>query len=77
VALVRPGVKFVAAAGEVQDIFCLPFEVLLDEREPRRRRAEFGGTVRAFWVWPHDEHVIWGATAEILLNLARRLRGQS
>jgi hypothetical protein len=27
------------------------------------------------WVWPHDDHHIWGATAAILVSLARRLRG--
>ncbi len=61
-------------AEEVQDVFCLPFEVLLDPAAPRLRRAEWRGVVREFWVWPHETYVIWGATAEILLNLARLLR---
>jgi 8-oxo-dGTP pyrophosphatase MutT (NUDIX family) len=73
VALVPAGVRFVAAAAEVQEIFCLPFEVLLDPGAPRRRRAVWKGVERAFWVWPHDEYVIWGATAAILRMLAARL----
>jgi 8-oxo-dGTP pyrophosphatase MutT (NUDIX family) len=77
VALVRAGVTFVAAASEVQDIFCLPFETLLDPREPRRRRAAFLGVQRDFWAWSHQEHVIWGATAEILRKLALRLRPEA
>jgi 8-oxo-dGTP pyrophosphatase MutT (NUDIX family) len=75
VALVPRNVQFTAAADEVQDIFCLPFSVVLDLDEPRRRRAVGRGARGEFWVWSHDEHVIWGATAEILRKLALRLRG--
>ena len=74
VALVAEA-RFVAAAAEVQEIFCLPFEALLDPQGPRRREAVFGGVTQGFWVWPHDQHVIWGATAAILRDLAGRLRG--
>jgi hypothetical protein len=30
--------------------------------------------MREFWVWPHPEHLIWGATATMLVSLARILR---
>jgi 8-oxo-dGTP pyrophosphatase MutT (NUDIX family) len=75
VALIRPGVRFTAAPEEVEAIFCLPFDILLDPALPRHRSAMFHGETREFLLWPHDEHVIWGATAAILLNLALRLRG--
>ena len=42
---------------------------------PERRSGEFRGRRRVFWVWPHEKHYIWGATAAILVNLARVLRG--
>jgi 8-oxo-dGTP pyrophosphatase MutT (NUDIX family) len=74
VALVPRDTVFKPALGEVQEIFCLPFEALLDAKLPRRRRAFWRGAERDFWVWPHEDHVIWGATAQILLNLAMRLR---
>jgi 8-oxo-dGTP pyrophosphatase MutT (NUDIX family) len=74
VALVRPGVNFTANPAEVQDVFCLPFATLLDAGLPYARTAYFRGEIRDFWLWPHDTHVIWGATAQILLNLAQRLR---
>ncbi len=77
VALIASPARFVAAAGEVEEVFCLPFEVVLDRRGPRRREAVFHGRSRAFWVWPHDQHVIWGATAAILRDLAGRLRGRA
>ena len=74
VAMVPKDVRFVPAPGEVQDVFCLSFDALLDRAAPRLRRASWHGKAREFWVWPHEAHVIWGATAMILLNLARRLR---
>ena len=74
-AMVAPGTQFVASADEVAAVFCMPFEVLLDPAAPKRRFAFFRGQEREFWVWPDAEHLIWGATAAILVDLARRLRG--
>lgn len=74
VALVPRGVALVAAPGEVAELFCLPFSVLLDPDMPRLRRAQWRGEARDFYVWPHEDHVIWGATGEILERLAARLR---
>ncbi len=74
-ALVPPGSSFVAAADEVAAVFCLPFADLLDPAAPQQRVATFRGQERQFWVWPNADHLIWGATAEILVRLARRLRG--
>ena len=62
------------SAAEVEAVFELPLSVLLDPDAPQRRRAHFRGRWRVFWVWPHPEHYIWGATAAILVNLAARLR---
>lgn len=60
---------------EVEAVFELPLAVLLDPDAPQRRRAQYRGRWREFWVWPHPEQYIWGATAGILVNLAARLRG--
>lgn len=60
--------------AEVAEIFELPLTTLLDADAPVRRRQEFRGRMREFWVWPHERHLIWGATAAILVNLARVLR---
>jgi 8-oxo-dGTP pyrophosphatase MutT (NUDIX family) len=76
VALLRPGVRLMAAPAEVAELFCLPFEVLMDAQAPQRRRAVWAGGERDFWVWFHGDHVVWGATAMMLVNLARRLRGE-
>ena len=75
-ALLPRPVVLQASPDEVEAIFTLPLEVLLDPAAPQRRRGEFRGQTREFWVWPHEHHHIWGATAAILVNLAARLRAQ-
>ena len=74
VALVPAGTKLQPETMEVEEIFALPFSVLLNPDYPVRRQVMFQGAARSFWVWPHADHVIWGATAAILRQLALRLR---
>lgn len=62
------------SAHEVESAFVLDMSVLLDPEAPQRKRAHFRGKWREFWVWPHPDHYIWGATAAILVHLAERLR---
>lgn len=59
---------------EVDEVFELPLAVLLDPEAPQRHAAIWRGERREYWVWPHPQHHIWGATAAILVNLAARLR---
>ncbi len=73
--LLAPGFATEASPDEVDAIFILPLAVLLDDALPLRRQVQFAGALREFWVWPHPEFYIWGATAAILLRLARRMRG--
>ena len=76
VGLVKPDVLLRAAAAEVAAILSLPLTLLLDPSQPTRSRVKLkGGDWHDVWVWPHDDHHIWGATAAILVSLARRLRG--
>ena len=75
-ALLPDGLVLSPSEDEVEAIFTLPLSVLLDPAAPERRRAEFRGRTREFWVWPHPDHYVWGATAAILVHLAHRLRAQ-
>jgi 8-oxo-dGTP pyrophosphatase MutT (NUDIX family) len=75
VGLVPPPLNLTPDPGEVEEPFELPLSVVLDPAAPERRSAEFRGRHRTFWVWPHERHYIWGATAAMLVNLARVLRG--
>lgn len=74
VAFVDPPMTLTPDPAEVAAIFELPLATVLDPAAPERRRAEFRGRMREFWVWPHPEHLIWGATAAMLVSLARVLR---
>ncbi len=74
IGLLAPGFVPVPSAAEVEEVFALPLSVLLDPSAPERRRAQWKGRDREFWVWPHARHHIWGATAAILVHLAHRLR---
>jgi 8-oxo-dGTP pyrophosphatase MutT (NUDIX family) len=73
-ALIHGEPQFTAAPGEVAAIFPLSMAALLDPALPEWRRGTWHGGTRDFPVWPHPDHVIWGATAWILLKLARALR---
>jgi 8-oxo-dGTP pyrophosphatase MutT (NUDIX family) len=74
--LLPEGLVLTPSPDEVADIFTLPLSVLLDPASPERRTRMHRGRERHFWVWPHDHHYIWGATAGILVHLAARLRAQ-
>ncbi|MDP9096986.1 MAG: CoA pyrophosphatase, partial [Pseudomonadota bacterium] len=55
-ALLPSPVMLTPNPNEVEAIFTLPLDVLLDPAAPQRQRAEFRGRMREFWVWPHTEH---------------------
>ncbi len=75
VGLLPPGLVYHPSPHEVEAVFELPVSVLLDPDAPRRQRHHVRGVWREYWVWPHPDHYIWGATAAILVHLARELRG--
>ena len=74
IATIAPPVTLTPDPAEVAEVFEYPLSALLDPSAPARHAAEFRGRMREFWVWPHERHHVWGATAAILLNLARILR---
>lgn len=76
VALLRPPLALRHDQNEVDEPFEYPLARLLDPAAPERRSREFRGRLREFWVWPHERHYIWGATASMLVTLAAVLRDQ-
>lgn len=74
VGLLPANVALTPSPEEVAAIFTLSFATLLDPAAPQRRQSLRNGRLREYWVWPHPEHEIWGATAAILLRLAQALR---
>ncbi|MBS0642554.1 MAG: CoA pyrophosphatase [Proteobacteria bacterium] len=73
-SILPPGLTYQPSEDEVEAVFELPMTVLLDPEAPRRQRQHVRGEWREYWVWPHPDHYIWGATAAILVHLAQRLR---
>ena len=60
-------------AGEVAEIFTVPFDHIADPANYRIERRLWRGDWRAFQTVPWGPYYIWGATARVLHSLARRL----
>ncbi len=75
--LTPPRLALHPAPAEVAAIFTLPLATVLDPAAPRRERAFWRGKMREYWIFPHPDHHIWGATAAILVQLAAALRGET
>jgi 8-oxo-dGTP pyrophosphatase MutT (NUDIX family) len=74
IGLLPSGLTFHPSPDEVESVFEFPFSVLLDPEAPRRQKQHVRGQWREYWVWPHPDHFIWGATAAIMHHLAGKLR---
>lgn len=75
VAFVTPPFDLTLDAFEVAEAFEVPLAFILDPRNHERRSMLYKGQQRSFYVIPFEERYIWGATAAMLVNLARRLNG--
>ena len=74
IGVVPPDLPLVAAEAEVDSVFEVPFAFLLDPANHRAATAEWLGRPRRYVEIVWQERRIWGATAGIIVNLARRLR---
>jgi 8-oxo-dGTP pyrophosphatase MutT (NUDIX family) len=59
---------------EVAEVFEVPLHFVLDPENHRRQNYRRGSLTRGYYVLPYRGRFIWGATAGILVNLARVLR---
>ena len=74
VAFVRPGFELKLDLTEVDEVFEVPLEFVLDPANHVPRERRFGGhTFKAVDI-PYQRHNIWGATAGMLMTLYRMLR---
>ncbi|WP_246055029.1 NUDIX hydrolase [Paracoccus gahaiensis] len=72
-AVIRGPFTPVPEAGEVQEVFTLPFDHIADPARYRIERRRWRGGWRSYHAAPFGPYYLWGATARILLGLARRL----
>jgi 8-oxo-dGTP pyrophosphatase MutT (NUDIX family) len=73
VGIVTPPFDLQADANEVDEIFEVPLDFLLDPANHQRHSREWQGSLRWFFAIPYRRHYIWGATAGMLVNLSRQL----
>lgn len=73
VGLVTPDLPLVAHEVEVAALFEVPLAHLLDIANHEVRHGEWQGRRRRYYAIRHEDREIWGATAGIIVNLARRL----
>ncbi|MEI8324461.1 MAG: CoA pyrophosphatase, partial [Betaproteobacteria bacterium] len=74
VALVHPGFTLKANPIEVDDVFEVPLEFLMNPANHRRHEVAWQNTTRQWFSMPYldpqtgKEHFIWGVTAGMLRN---------
>lgn len=74
VGVVPPDLTLVPSEAEVASVFEVPLAYLLDPANLREASAMWQGTERHFYEIYWQDRRIWGATAAMIVNLARRLQ---
>lgn len=70
---IRDDFKPIPQAGEVDEVFSVPLDHVLNPDNYCIERRQWRGEWRYFYAVPHGPYYIWGATARILRGLAERL----
>ena len=73
IGLVREPFKKTLQRGEVDEVFTVPFDHILDEKNFTIQRRKWNGAERRYYIVPFGPYYIWGATARILMNLSQAL----
>lgn len=73
IGVVAPPLELAPDPREVESVFEVPLAFLLEERNRERRTREFQGLQVGYYVYEYQGHVIWGATAGMLVNLHKML----
>lgn len=73
VGIVTPDLPLVPHEAEVAALFEVPLGHLLEAANHQVREGEFRGRTRRYYAIQWEDHEIWGATAGIIVNLAKRV----
>lgn len=74
IGVIPPDLVFTPSEAEVASVFEVPLAFLLDSTNHVEATLEWQGHDRHYYEIMWNEHRIWGATAAMIVNLARRLR---
>ena len=73
IGLIQPPLELTPDPREVESVFEVPLSFLLDPANRQRRTRELQGRSVGFYVFEYQGHMIWGATAGMLVNLYKML----
>ena len=74
VGWIEPPIDLKLDPREVDEVFEVPLQFVLDPGNHRRQSYRRGLLTRGYYVLPYQGRFIWGATAGILVNLSSLLR---
>lgn len=75
IGVVPPDVALAPNPEEVEEWFEVPLSILFDRANYAQRHVEWQGQMRSYYDMDWQGRRIWGVTAGIIANLARRLKG--
>lgn len=70
VGFVDPDFQIIRQESEVEDVFEVPLEFILNPDNHIIEQLMWNGIMRHYYVFPHDKYKIWGATAAMLVRFA-------
>lgn len=73
IGLLTPPFEILPDHREVAEVFEVPLEFLLNEKNYRRETRELQGRMAGYYVIEFAERRIWGVTAGMLMNFCRHL----
>ena len=73
VGLIGADFRPVPDRREVDEVFEIPLDFLLDPANLQRHGRVWGGRWRQYYAIPYGPHYVWGATARMIKSLSDRL----
>jgi hypothetical protein len=74
IGVIPPDLVFTRSEAEVASVFEVPLAFLLDDANHVEATVEWQGRNRHYYEIMWNDRRIWGATAAMIVNLARRLK---
>ncbi|MCF6300338.1 MAG: CoA pyrophosphatase, partial [Proteobacteria bacterium] len=73
---IKQGFSCQADSNEVSDVFGVPFEFFLDDNNRHKQQIKTNKGMRHYYLYKYNGYTIWGMTAQIIVQLVKRLKKQ-